>query len=141
MSRMTRSYDELSQLHTFKERFDYLKLDGSVGQKTFGVDRWLNQRFYRENPDWKHVRDMVIIRDCGCDLGIPGRDIYDHIIVHHMNPIDVHDILSVTQSLLNPQFLICVTHQTHNALHYGNDKFLIDSFFVVRKPNDMCPWK
>lgn len=136
-----RSYDELSRLNTFKERFDYLKLDGLVGQKTFGVDRWLNQRFYRENPDWKRVRDEVIIRDCGCDLGIVGRDIFDRIIIHHMNPIDAHDILLATPLLLDPQFLICVTHQTHNAIHYGNDKFLIDSVFAVRRPNDMCPWK
>lgn len=133
-----RTYSELITLPTFRERFDYLKLDGTVGKETFGFDRYLNQNFY-QSYEWKRVRRDVILRDQGCDLGILGMDILDRAIVHHMNPICVDDILEVTDYLLNPEFLITVSHATHNALHYFED----DSMFrdpAIRTPGDTCLW-
>lgn len=138
---MIRTYEELQHLSTFEDRFKYLMLAGSVGVETFGVDRWLNQRFYQTSREWKSVRDQIIIRDTGCDLGIPGREIYDKVIIHHMNPIRVSDISEATEFLLNPNFLICVSHKTHNAIHYGDDRSLLTTTFVERKPYDTVPWK
>lgn len=138
---MIRTYEELQHLLTFEDRFRYLMLVGSVGAETFGVDRWLNQRFYQTSREWKSVRDQIIIRDTGCDLGIPGREIYDKVIIHHMNPIRVSDISEATEFLLNPNFLICVSHKTHNAIHYGDDHSLLTTTFVERKPYDTVPWK
>lgn len=134
-----RTYSELIQLPTFEERFRYLRLKGSVGKETFGFDRYLNQIFYRSSA-WKRVRDQVIVRDNGCDLGIDDRIIYGKILIHHMNPINDEDILNMTDILLNPEYLICVTLDTHNAIHYGDEDLLIKEP-VVRFKNDTCPWK
>ena len=136
---MIKCYSELSQLSTFEERFDYLSLKGHVGEETYGFDRWINQTFYRSR-EWKQVRYYVIERDTGCDLGIKGREIQSHIIVHHMNPILVKDITDSTSFLLDPEYLICTTDITHNAIHYG-DKSLLITMPKERKPNDNCPWK
>lgn len=134
-----RTYSELIQLPTFEERFRYLQLSGSVGKETFGFDRYINQNFYRSSA-WKRVRDRVIVRDNGCDLGIDDRIIYGKILIHHMNPINDEDILNMTDILLNPEYLICVTLDTHNAIHYGDEDLLIKEP-VVRFKNDTCPWK
>lgn len=134
-----RTYSELIALPTFEERYQYLRLDGRVGKETFGFDRWLNQRFYKD-PEWRSIRDDVIIRDNSCDLGIEGRDIRSLIIVHHMNPITQEDILERRSILLDPENLICVTDRTHKAIHYGNEE-LLDKGPIVRTKNDTCPWK
>ena len=134
-----KTYSELIKLPTFEERFQYLKLSGAVGKETFGFDRYLNQNFYR-SAAWKRVRDQVIVRDNGCDLGIEDRIIYGKILIHHMNPINDRDILDLTDILLNPEYLICVSHITHNAIHYS-DESLLPSEPIVRFKNDTCPWK
>ena len=134
-----RSYTELSQLETFEERFQYLQLNGVVGRDTFGFDRYLNQVFYRSQR-WKKVRDEVIIRDNGCDLGVEGYAIYGRIIIHHMNPITLEDIEHESVNLLNPEFLICTTHITHNAIHYGDESLLITAP-IERTKFDTCPWR
>lgn len=134
-----KTYSELIQLPTFEERFQYLKLSGAVGKETFGFDRYLNQNFYR-SAAWKRVRDQVIVRDNGCDLGIDSRIIYGKILIHHMNPINDRDIMDLTDILLNPEYLICVSHITHNAIHYS-DESLLPSEPIVRFKNDTCPWK
>ena len=134
-----KTYSELIQLPTFEERFQYLKLSGAVGKETFGFDRYLNQNFYR-SAAWKRVRDQVIVRDNGCDLGIDDRIIYGKILIHHMNPINDRDILDLTDILLNPEYLICASHITHNAIHYS-DESLLPSEPIVRFKNDTCPWK
>ena len=135
-----RTYSELSKLQTFEERFRYLELKGMVGQETFGYDRWLNQRFYR-SPEWKHVRDLVIMRDNGCDLGIDDRAIYGRVLIHHMNPIRQKDITGMTEILMDPEYLITVSHETHNAIHYGDESLIMPSSPVERTPFDTCPWK
>jgi hypothetical protein len=134
-----KTYSELIRLPTFEERFRYLKLGGRVGEETFGFDRWLNQRFYKD-PAWIRVRDEVIIRDNGCDLAIPDREIPTRILVHHMNPITKRDILDRSEFLLNPEYLICTIKRTHDAIHYGDESILIPET-LDRKPNDTCPWK
>lgn len=134
-----RVYNELMLLPTFKERFEYLKLSGRVGEETFGFDRWINQKFYR-SAEWKHIRDQVIIRDNGCDLGVEGREIYGKILIHHMNPITKKDILDRTDLLLNPMYLISVTKQTHDAIHYSDESILMNDP-IVRSKNDTCPWR
>lgn len=134
-----RCYTELKQLKTFEERFEYLKLSGSVAYETFGFDRYLNQDFYKSDV-WKKVRRDVIIRDQGRDLGIPGREIEYGLQIHHMNPISKEDILEQSDMLLNPEYLICTTDKTHKAIHYGNAEGLLRDP-VERKPNDTCPWK
>lgn len=136
---MIRTYTELSKLKTFKERYRYLQLNGAVGQDTFGFDRYLNQGFYK-SKEWKSIRDHVIVRDNGCDLGVEGYDIHARIYIHHMNPILPKDIVDQTEFLLDPEYLICVTHNTHNAIHYGDESLLITEP-VIRTPNDTCPWK
>lgn len=137
---MLRTYSELCQLQTYKERFEYLQLsDGRVGEDTFGFDRYLNQQFYRSR-EWKRLRDELIIRDNGCDLGIDGYNIYGRVIIHHMNPITKDDILNQTDYLMNPEFLICTTHNTHNAIHYGDESLLVLDP-IERTKNDTCPWK
>ena len=135
-----RTYSELMLLSTFKERFEYLKLSGSVGEETFGFDRWINQVFYKSR-EWLSVRDAVIIRDNGCDLGIPGREIFGKILVHHMNPIRKEDIVSHSEILLNPEYLITTIKNTHDAIHYSDEKLLVSREPTIRTPNDMCPWK
>lgn len=139
MNGKIRSYSELIALPTFEERFEYLKLNGRVGKDTFGFDRYLNQTFYRSSK-WKSIRDQVIIRDNGCDLGIYGYDITGRILIHHMNPITMDDIEKESDFLLDPEYLICTTHNTHNAIHYGNDNLTI-KLPMERTPNDTCPWK
>ena len=134
-----KTYSELIALPTFEGRFRYLQLKGFVGKDTFGFDRYLNQNFYR-SATWKRVRDQVIIRDNGCDLGIEDRLIYGKVLIHHMNPINARDILDLTEFLLNPEYLICVSHATHNAIHYGDENLLIKEP-VIRTKNDTCPWK
>lgn len=137
--RTIRTYSELMRLPTFEERFRYLKLDGLVGKDTFGFDRYLNQEFYR-SKEWKEVRDFVIVRDNGCDLGMDGYEIVGRIYIHHMNPITVNDIVHSSDFLLNPDYLICVSHNTHNAVHYGDEDLLVTAP-VERRKNDTCPWK
>lgn len=134
-----RTYSELITLPTFEERYQYLRLNGRVGEETFGFDRWLNQKFYKD-PEWLRIRDEVIIRDNGCDLAIPGREIYSRILIHHMNPITKDDILQRSQYLLDPEYLICTIKNTHDAIHYGDENLLVKGP-VERKPNDTCPWR
>lgn len=133
-------YSELKLIESFYERYEYLKIGGSVGRETFGFDRYLNQALYRSR-EWKRVRDIVIARDLGCDLGIAGRDIYDKIIIHHMNPIDETDLLEHNPYILDPEFLITVSHITHNAIHYGDSTLLKKEKFEERCAYDTCPWK
>jgi hypothetical protein len=135
-----RTYSELITLPTHIERFDYLKLGGSVGKETFGYDRYLNQLLYQRNSRWRKSRDEVIIRDNGCDLGVEGYEIHGKILVHHMNPITMDDILKDRDWIYDPEFLICTTHITHNAIHYGDEKILTKAP-IERTPNDTCPWK
>lgn len=134
-----KTYSELIQIPTFKDRYQYLKLSGSVGVDTFGFDRYLNQLFYKSQK-WKRIRDEVIIRDYGCDLAMDGYEIHGKIIIHHMNPITVDDIMNETDILLDPEFLISTTHNTHNAIHYGDENLLIGDP-IVRTKNDTCPWR
>ena len=136
---MMRTYSELILLPTFEERYEYLKLDGQVGQETFGSDRYLNQLFYKDR-EWLSIRNDVIIRDAGRDLGIEGRELNSYIIVHHMNPITRDDIINRTELLLNPEYLICVSARTHKAIHYSDGGLLL-SDSVIRQKNDTCPWK
>lgn len=139
MSMTIKTYTELSRIESFKERFRYLKLSGVVGESTFGFDRYMNQVFYR-SPEWRRLRDQIIIRDNGCDLGVEGYDIHGQILIHHMNPITEKDILSQSDLLLNPEYLICTTKITHNAIHYG-DEHLLMTEPIVRTKNDTCPWR
>lgn len=140
MTTKLRTYSELIKLPTFNERFAYLKLTGQVGKDTFGWDRYLNQNFYRSS-EWKHVRDLVIVRDNGCDLGIPETPIMGKVIIHHMNPITVDDFLKDDpEYMMNPEYLICVSHATHNAIHYGDANQLLQDY-VPRRPGDTSPWK
>lgn len=125
---------------TFEERFEYLKLNSGVGADTFGFDRYLNQNFYR-SLEWKRIRDQIILRDDGCDLGIKDRPIFGKIIIHHLNPISTEDIVDATEFLLNPEFLICTSVETHNAIHYGSVENLVSTNPIDRKPNDTCPWR
>ena len=134
-----RTYSELITFPTFEERFKYLQLNGQVGESTFGFDRYMNQVFYRSQK-WKSIRDFVIIRDCGCDLGVEGYDIHGKIIIHHMNPLSMRDIETESEFLLNPDFLICTTHTTHNAIHYGDENLLVTAP-IERTKNDTCPWR
>lgn len=138
--KIIRTYSELIKLSTFEERYEYLKLGGTVGEDTFGFDRYLNQMFY-QSKEWKQVRNYVIARDNGCDLGIPDREIsYGKILVHHMNPITKNDILNNTEYLLNPEYLITTIKNTHDAIHYG-DSSLLCKDPVERSKNDTCPWR
>ena len=134
-----RSYSELITISTFEARFEYLKLDGLVGEETFGFDRYLNQAFYR-SQEWKSIRDFVIVRDLGRDLAVEGYEIHGKIYIHHMNPIRAADITTKSRMLLDPEFLIATTHNTHNAIHYG-DKNLLAIDPIERFKNDTCPWK
>lgn len=135
-----KTYSELITFPTFEERFEYLQLsDGCVGEDTFGYDRYLNQGFYRSR-EWKRLRDELIIRDNGCDLGVEGYEIRGRIIIHHLNPITKNDILRQTDYLTNPEYLICTAHNTHNAIHYGDENLLIKGP-VERTKHDTCPWR
>lgn len=133
-----RTYVELCQLETFEDRYHYLKMGGVTGEATFGFDRWINQRFYKSR-EWRRARDHVIVRDNGCDLGIPGFEIYTDLLVHHMNPISLDDIEHSTEWLLDPNFLITASLTTHNAIHYG-DESLLPRGPIVRKAGDTTLW-
>ena len=134
-----KTYSELIQLPTFIERYRYLRIGGSVGEETFGFDRYINQKFYKTN-EWLSARDYVIARDLGCDLGMEDREIHGRILIHHMNPITIDDILNRTEFLLDPEYLICTTKNTHDAIHYGDENLLI-TVPIARSKNDTCPWK
>lgn len=136
---MIRTYSELIQLPTFVERFNYLNLEGKIGEETFGWERYLNQKFYKSH-EWKVVRQHVIVRDMGCDLACEDRELHGLIVIHHMNPIRAKDIYSATDILLNPEYLITTCKRTHNAIHFGDESILY-SDPVERRPNDTCPWK
>ena len=137
---MIRTYTELSKLKTFKERFEYLQLNGEVCKDTFGFDRIFNQIFYGSS-EWKRSRDIVIVRDNGCDLGIEGHEINgQRVIIHHLNPITLEDIEKKSPMLFDPEYLITTIHSTHNAIHYGDESLLITAP-IERSKNDTCPWK
>ena len=139
MKNMTRCFSELKKINTFEERYKYLKLPGILGESTFGYDRYLNQYLYRSNK-WKKTRDSIIIRDNACDLGLEGYDIYDKIIIHHMNPITLSDIENDRNIIYDPEFLIVTSITTHNAIHYGNELNLNKYNIIERKKNDTSPW-
>lgn len=134
-----RTYSELITLPTFEERYRYLRLEGRVGEETFGFDRYLNQVFYK-SKEWRSVRDYVIARDNGCDLGIEGYEIFGQILIHHMNPITKDDILHRKDFILNPEYLITTIKKTHDAIHYGDESLLITAP-IERRKNDTCPWR
>ena len=136
---MIRSYLECMQLPTFQERYRYLQIGGRVGKETFGFDRYLNQMLYR-TPEWKRFRRDMIVRDNGCDLGCEGYEIYGNILVHHINPITVEDVVNRASCIFDSNNVICTSLNTHNAIHYGDETLLITEP-VIRKPNDTCPWK
>lgn len=134
-----KTYSELITIPTFEERFEYLQLKGSVGKDTFGYDRYLNQVLYR-SPEWKRLRNQIIIRDCGCDLACDGYDIYGKVLIHHLNPITVEDVLARSRKVFDPDNLVCVSHNTHNAIHYGDVDLLVTGP-IIRTKNDTCPWR
>lgn len=136
---MIRTFTELDMLDTFEERFLYLRLNGTVGESTFGYDRYLNQRFYKHNRRWRDARELVIIRDNGCDLGMFDYEIYGAIVIHHINPMTKEQIEKDSDLLYDPEFLVCTTKMTHNAIHYG-DESLLSKRAIVRRPFDTCPW-
>ena len=138
MTSRIRTYRELVRLHTFKERFEYLSLRGSVGYATFGYERWVNQAFYR-SAQWRHIRQQVIARDLACDLAFPDHEIHDRLIVHHMNPMSADEIVDAEDVILDPEFLITTQHATHNAIHYG-DASLLPAPLVERRPGDTKLW-
>lgn len=135
---MIRSYRELSRLETFEERYQYLRLDGDVGALTFGNERLYNQRFYRSR-EWKLARSHVIARDLGCDLGIDDREIYSRVIIHHMNPMTPTSVARGGEELFDPAYLISTTHDTHNAIHYGDERLLVRAP-IERLPGDTKLW-
>lgn len=135
---MSRNYTELKKLKTFEERYEYLRLNGAVGADTFGFDRYLNQKFYR-SPEWKKARRDVIIRDEGRDLGVEGYELQNGIYVHHMNPLAPDALLHAEDWIIDPEYLICVSFNTHNAIHYG-DASLLPKKPTERFMNDHCPW-
>lgn len=139
MKMSIKTYSELVTIPTFEERFEYLQLKGSVGKDTFGYDRYLNQILYN-SPEWKKLRNQIIIRDNGCDLACEGYDISGRILIHHLNPIMVDDVTSRNRKVFDPDNLVCVTHSTHNAIHYGDASLLVTGP-VVRTKNDTCPWR
>ena len=136
---MIRCYSDLIKMDSFEDRFNYLALHGRVGQDTFGYERYLNQMVYH-NHKWKALRDQIIIRDNGCDLGLEGYDIYDKIYIHHMNPITAGDIVNNSEFMWNPEFLICVSFSTHNAIHYGDESYLTRNQVIERKAGDTRLW-
>ena len=133
-------YSEMITMPEFDDRFKYAKLDGQVGRDTFGFDRYLNQQFYR-SKEWKRLRDQIIIRDNGCDLGVPGHEISGKIYIHHLNPLSPEDITESTKKLFDPDNLVCVSAETHNAIHYGDESILEKNKIVERSAGDTCPWK
>lgn len=136
---IVKTYSELIRLEKYMDRYQYLMLSGRVGQETFGYERFLNQSLYK-SYEWRSVRDEVIVRDHGCDLGMEGYEIYGSIIVHHMNPITMDDIQNRNEDIFNPEYLVSTSFSTHNAIHYGDEKLLITEP-IIRTKNDTCPWK
>lgn len=134
-----RSYRELLQFKTFEDRFDYLKLAGEVGNPTFGYDRYFNQQFYHSS-EWRRARNRIILRDNGCDLGMPDYEIHGRIYIHHINPITKQDVEDFSDNLFDPDNLICVTFDTHNAIHFGDERTLPKTP-IERAPGDTCPWR
>ena len=139
MTMTNRTYSELITFQTFEERFQYLKLDGVVGKETFGFQRWLNQEFYHSDR-WLRFRDGIIIRDNGCDLGVPGFEIYGSVLIHHLNPITYDDILLCNPCVFDPENVVCTRLSTHNAIHYGDESLIITAP-IQRSLNDTCPWR
>ena len=137
--KIIRRYSELVRIPTFEERYEYLRLSGAIGIDTFGFDRYLNQQFYH-SKEWRSLRDWIIVRDGACDLAIPGRDVEKGIVIHHMNPVDMKDIIEVTEYLMNPDYLICTSDNTHKAIHYGTKDNLIRDP-IKRTQFDTCPWR
>lgn len=135
-----RTYSDILSLDTFEKRYDYLKLDGKIGEDSFMVERWLKQMFY-STDEWKHIRRDVINRDLGRDLAMDGYDISGRIYVHHMNPITKQDVINRSRYLLDPEFLICCRKRTHDMIHFGNDGDTVYEPLVIRTPNDTCPWR
>lgn len=135
-----KTYSELIKLNTFEERFKYLEIGGHIGIESFGFNRYLNQNFYR-SYEWQRLRDRIILRDNGQDLGVDGYPINGKIMIHHINPITIEDVLDRNPDIFNPEYLICVSHQTHNAIHYGDDSYANRYSVVERKPNDTTPWR
>lgn len=137
-----RTYSELIELPTFIERYEYLKLGDRVGEETFGFDRYLNQKFYK-SKEWIDIRNYIILRDHGCDLGVFTREIPKgvKVFIHHMNPIRAYDIRFCTEYLTNPEYLITTVKRTHDAIHFGDDSLLFEETPAIRLPNDTCPWK
>lgn len=135
-----KTYNEMILLPTFQERFNYLKLNGLVGEDTFGYNRYLNQYFYTSR-EWKQLRDAIIVRDNGCDLGIEGCEIGSGILIHHIEPITMDDIKNRSDKLLDPNNLICVSKKTHNAIHFGDESILVEDVTIERFPNDTSPWR
>ena len=135
-----RCYSELIKIKSYSDRFKYLQMNASIGYETFGFERYLNQTFYKSD-EWKEIRRQVIIRDEGCDLADQFHPIHNKIIIHHMNPITEQDILNRNPIILNPEYLICVSLRTHNAIHFGDESYIRDREIVERRPNDTCPWK
>lgn len=135
---MIRTYSELRRIESFEDRFRYLALRGEVGRSTFGFDRYINQKFYTSS-EWRHIRNQIIVRDNGCDLGVAGYEIHDRIYIHHLKPMTIVDIRYADESMLDPNNLISTTHQTHNAIHYGDER-LLPRPFVERKPGDTKAW-
>ena len=138
--RHDRTFTELSKLQTFNERFDYLMLKGKIGIESFGYDRYLNQMLYTSQR-WRSLRDRILIRDNGMDLGLDGYPIYGRAIIHHLNPITVDDILMESSDVFNPEYLVCVSHKTHNAIHYGDENYKRTLQVTERRPNDTIPWR
>ena len=134
-----KSYSELITLPTFEERFEYLRLNGTVGSETFGHDRYLNQTLYR-SPEWKRFRHKIIIRDNGCDLACEGYEIYEKVLIHHINPITIKDILERNPMVFDPENVVCTILNTHNAIHYGDESLIIKAP-ITRSKNDTCPWR
>lgn len=133
-----RRYSEIRRLGSYEERFEYLKLHGAVGRATFGFDRYINQKFYT-SYEWKQARESVIIRDNGCDLGVRGYEIYQGVLIHHINPVAVEDIIHGEDWIFDPEFLITTTQHTHNAIHFGNMQ-LLPKIVTARIPNDTKLW-
>lgn len=142
MSHLIRTYTELMKLPTYLERYRYLRLGGEVGRETFGWERYLNQHFYNSH-EWREFRRSIILRDHGCDLADLDHPFANGelIMIHHMNPIDTHDIVDQTEFLMNPEYVISCRKLTHDAIHYGDENLILPREYVARTPNDTCPWK
>ena len=138
--RHNKCYSDLIKFKTFEERFKYLEMGGHIGIESFGYDRYLNQAFYK-SPDWRKLRNQIILRDGGMDLGVDGYPLNGRVIIHHINPISVDDVLEFNPDIFNPEYLISCSHQTHNALHYGNEDYLNRFKIIERRPNDTIPWR